>query len=517
VSARRVWGLLLMATVAISCTKLKSNRCDNNDDCGGATCNTQTKTCLTDGGAGGTGGLGGIGGAAGKPFSCADITCSGPTPICDMAVGSCQGCSTDTACKGLDSTKPLCVKATDAATGPAKGSCVGCLTDVDCSGSKATPVCSLDTGSCKGCDTQTATACKDLDSARPVCVIGTDAAAGPARGSCVGCLTNADCSSSKTTPICNLMKNSCAACATDLECKDIGPGICMQDGHCAAASEVMFVDESVTCPGLGSSTSPYCSLPTTVPKLAAGTNVIVILGGTNEQLTLATTSVAPVVIGRKNSAGDIGSIPANAGTAISIASDTVLIRDLTVDLGSGASSKGVLVSGASTNLTLRRVTVALGLKGLGVDAESGASLSIDQCYVENNSIGGILVNGATAIIQNSVIAANGGTTGYGIQFNVPGANTQFTINTVVGNQTAAISDFSHPVPLDYSIVVGATTNCPTTTSSLTAPPFSSTNPYHLTAPAPCAMQPTPPFPAYDLDGQPRVAPVDCGADQFVSP
>ena len=192
--------------------------------------------------------------------------------------------------------------------------------------------------------------------------------------------------------------------------------------------------------------------------------MIVILGGTNEQLTLATSGVAPVIIGRKNSNGDIGSVPANAGSAISIASDTVLIRDLTVDLGSGSSSKGVVVSGASTSLTLRRVTVALGLKGLGVDAESGASLTIDQCYIENNSVGGILVNGATAIVQNSVIAANGGTTGYGIQFNVPGANTQFTFNTVVGNPTAAISDFSHPVPLNNSIVAGPTTNCPPTNS-----------------------------------------------------
>jgi hypothetical protein len=185
--------------------------------------------------------------------------------------------------------------------------------------------------------------------------------------------------------------------------------------------------------------------------------VIVILGGTNEQLTLNTTGIAPVIIGRKNSNGDIGSIPANAGTAVSVTSDTVLIRDLTVDLGSGSSSKGVVVSGASTNVTLRRVTVALGLKGLGVDAENGASLTVDQCYVENNSVGGILVNGATATIQNTIIAANGGTTGYGIQFNAPGPTTAFTFNTVVGNPTAAISDLGHPVPLNNSIVIGPTT------------------------------------------------------------
>ncbi len=471
------------------------------------------------GGAGGMGGLGGVGGAGGKPFACADINCANPTPICDMAAASCKGCDTQvaSACKDLDSTKPFCVTATDAATGPAKGSCVSCLTSTDCSGTATTPICSSDTGSCKGCDTQAASACKDLDSMKPVCVTATDAAAGPAKGTCVGCLTNADCGGTKTKPICDLSTNSCAACGTDADCKDIGAGVCMLDGHCATAAEVMFVDESVTCTGMGTSASPYCSLPTTVPKLAAGKNVIVILGGTNEQLTLATTGVAPVIIGRKNSNGDVGSIPANAGTAISVNSDTVLIRDLTVNLGSGSSSKGVVVSGASTNLTLRRVTVALGLKGLGVDAESGALLTVDQCYVENNSVGGILVNGATATIQNTIIAANGGTTGYGVQFNAPGANTQFIFNTVMDNPTAAISDFSHPVPLNYSIVVGTTTNCPTPTSSTTAPPLSATNPYHLAGAAPCAMQPTPPFPLYDIDGQARVPLIDCGADQFVSP
>ena len=155
--------------------------------------------------------------------------------------------------------------------------------------------------------------------------------------------------------------------------------------------------------------------------------------------------------------------------------------------------------------------------GLGVDAETGTTLSMDRCYVENNPLGGILVNGAIATIQNTIIAKNGGTTGYGIQFNAPGA-TQFTFNTLADNPTAAISDLSHQVLLNNSIVAGPTTNC-LPTNSLTGtmvPPFSSTNPYHLTMSAACPMTPTPPIPAYDIDGQPRVAPVDCGADQFVA-
>ena len=80
---------------------------------------------------------------------------------------------------------------------------------------------------------------------------------------------------------------------------------------------------------------------------------MVILGGTNDQLTLATSGVAPVILGRQNAGGDVGSIPANAATAITVDSDTVLIRDLTVNSGTGTASKGIAVTGAGTSLSLR--------------------------------------------------------------------------------------------------------------------------------------------------------------------
>jgi hypothetical protein len=300
----------------------------------------------------------------------------------------------------------------------------------------------------------------------------------------------------------------------------VGPGVCMTDGHCAATSEVFFVDESATCPGTGSSSTPFCLLPTGAGALAKGQNVLVILGAVGERLVLATSQVNPVIIGRQNTAGDAPVIPASNGAGVSVSSDTVLIRDITVSGGlQSSNTRGVLVTGTAA-VSLLRVTVNLG-NGIGVDAETGATLSMDRCYVENNSLGGILVNGATATIQNTIIAKNGGTTGYGIQFNVPGT-TQFTFNTIADNPTAAISDLSHQVLLNNSIVAGPTTNCLPTNSLTTAPPFGSTDlslptPYHLTAHAACPAAPQSPFPPYDIDGQPRVAPIDCGADQFFSP
>jgi hypothetical protein len=468
-----------------------------------------------------------MGGAAGANvvFTCPNSACQGAKPICDVDAGMCRGCGAAkaAACGSLDAGTSICVPG-DA--GPLAGMCVGCLTDNDCGTTPQAPICNLTTGTCQGCDVAGTNACATKDAIKPVCATTATATATLAKGTCVGCLIDGDCrgTGSSKTPICNLSSNTCVPCTADADCKSVGPGVCMTDGHCAVSTEVFFVDESATtCPGTGASATPFCSLPTGAGALAKGQNVLVILGAVGERLVLATSQVSPVIIGRQNAAGDPAVIPASNGAGISVSSDTVLIRDIAVSQGSQSSNtRGVLVTG-SASASLLRVTVNLG-NGIGVDAETGATLSMDRCYVENNSLGGILVNGALATIQNTIIADNGGTTGYGIQFNAPGANTQFTFNTVADNPTAAISDLGHQVPLNNSIVAGPTTNCPPTNSLTGAmvPVFGSTdlkstNPYHLVAHAPCPMTPTPPIPAYDIDGQPRVAPVDCGADQFVMP
>ncbi len=520
VRVRWLSSLALLATAAFSCAKLNQGRCDQNGDCDvqhGYTCNPMKYCAPGAGGTGGTGGLGGVGGAAGSkgtggtPFACPNSKCSGNVPICDMDAGACEACSTNNACMKLSTTTPFCAPASDGGVSAPKGTCVGCLTSTNCVES-VKPICDTKTWTCAGCETSDA--CKALNLSTPICVTATDASANPKIGMCVGCLSNANCGG--LTPICNLSTNVCTACGSDTDCSAVGPGVCMTDGHCAGTTEVFFVEESAGCSGTGtgSSATPFCSLNSGAGALAKGQNVLVILGAVGERLVLATPQISPVIIGRQNAAGDAAVIPASNGAAIAVSSDTVLIRDITVSGGlQSSNTRGVLATGSAA-VSLLRVTVNLG-NGLGVDAETGTTLSMDRCYVENNSLGGILVNGAMATIQNSVIAKNGGTTGYGIQFNAPGT-TQFTFNTVADNPTAAISDLSHQVLLNNSIVAGPTTNCPPTNSftGTMVPAFSSTNPYHLTAQVGCPAAPQSPIPPYDIDGQPRVAPIDCGADQF---
>jgi hypothetical protein len=575
------------ATAALGCTKLISGMCDVESDCAGNSlgkthCEPSTKTCIfPTGGAGGAAGSaggmagaagskagaggavggaggagGGAGGAAGAKFTCASCggskpfcdvdagacrscgqvpgSCGGSKPICDVDAGTCRSCGqVPGSCGSPDGGTPVCVSA-DAGVNP--GMCVGCLADTNCKGT--TPICELgaDAGAardtCRGCTGTTD--CTQHDATTPVCVTATNAAGGAQPGTCVGCVANGNCGGGK--PICELTTtnagatvNTCRACAMDTECG--GPGVCMADGHCAGPSEVWFVDETATgctgaVQGTGSQTNPFCYLSLGLGAIQKGQNVLVILGAVGGRVSLTTTGgVNPVIIGRKDATGAAAVIPATTGAAISVSSDTVIIRDITLSGGLTApGTRGLLATG-SANVTLLRVIVNLGLGGPGVDAETGATLTMDECYLANNPVGGILVNGATATIQNTLIAANPSASGYGVQFNAPGSNTVFAFNTIAGYATAATSDLSHQVTLSDSIVLGPTTNCDTstcvTTASQTQPSFTTTvlqnpNPYHLTAHLACpGAQPTT-FPDHDIDGDPRTSTkLDCGADQLV--
>jgi hypothetical protein len=201
---------------------------------------------------------------------------------------------------------------------------------------------------------------------------------------------------------------ACRGCKSDSECSNTGPGICLDSGHCVADDEVVYVEFSATgCTGAdGFSSKPFCVPSDGVNRLGAKRNVLVLRGPMNGQLTLGTTSVSPVVVGRPNGQGD-ASIPANAGTAVTVSSDHVVIRDVTVNGGTGVGSKGIVVSGNGTTLLLRNVTVSLGANGLGIEADTGAMLTTDHSVVTGNPKGGIFLNGAGFDLENTKVTSNG--------------------------------------------------------------------------------------------------------------
>jgi len=196
-----------------------------------------------------------------------------------------------------------------------------------------------------------------------------------------------------------------------------------------------------------------------------------------------------------------------AGVGIAVSSDEVLVRDILVNLGS-ATGKGITVGGSGTVLRLVHVDVSTGA-GLGIQADSGAALIMDRCTVTNNSVGGLLINGASYNVENSIFAGNG----YGVQFSAPKSPSQFRFNTVVGT-VASFCELTNAQTLSNSIIVGVNTNCVLQECVTAMPTFSSTRPYHLTAKVPCPNADASSFPDHDIDNDVRTLPLDCGADQL---
>lgn len=227
-------------------------------------------------------------------------------------------------------------------------------------------------------------------------------------GACVPCVADKYCAGK--TPICNTATNTCGPCVKDSDCTN-APGVCMGDGHCADSSEVIFVQYSAAgCPNAdGTATNPFCTLQSGAAALSSTRPALVVVGPANDQLTLATSGFSPLIVGRADSSPTPGSIPANAGTAITVSSDNVMIRNLVVNVGTGMSTKGIVVKGNGTKLSLADVTVSL-TTGLGIDAEAGATLTMNHCTISNNKGGGIFLNGAAYDIEDTTVTNNGAAT-----------------------------------------------------------------------------------------------------------
>ena len=189
---------------------------------------------------------------SGVPCGCeGDSACSGATPACD-AVGVCAVCSATngTACTGAT---PVCDVPTN--------SCVGCLTDANCSGAK--PICDAMTLTCRACssnaDCSTPTpecATSGVNSGECVlCVADANCPAGSPKcttaNTCVQCVSAANCGGD--TPICT--GGACVACGSDADCTSTPTTpACEVWGACGQCSQT----NGTACSGA----SDVCDFPT---------------------------------------------------------------------------------------------------------------------------------------------------------------------------------------------------------------------------------------------------------------
>jgi hypothetical protein len=450
------------------------------------------------------------------------------TPICDG--GRCLTCTATAGCDNMpmrpgclmNACVPCamdpnaCARRTATPVCAASGACVECSPTSPCKPSNR-PICTND-GRCAGCGSDAQ--CIQAGAARPACEVAT--------GVCYECLADSHCGTA-TKPICDLASRSCVPCKLDNQCKR-GPGICMEDGHCASDAETILVG-----PGAGTACQapPMPTAAMNCPAkgingaLSGQRKVVVIRGAVGD---FAISPAMPAAVGRISIYGQNGNVkPPRDAVGITVTAGDVLIKNLTVAAGESADSHGIRVTGAATKLTLEAVTVE-GNGGTGVIAEAGTELRVRRCMIKGNGKGGLQIDGAAFDVENTVIAANmgalvpGSTTFYGgayLKAAAGGRAMAFRNNTIVDNAVAGlVCAAAYPVKglLVATNTVAQVLMCSVSASSKVDvnPGFDPARPYHITRMSPCynAGEMTD-HPGEDLDGdvRPQGGRSDCGADE----
>jgi hypothetical protein len=197
-----------------------------------------------DGGSGVNGGDGSLSGTEGGRNSSSGATGSGTSGGASSGGHAASGTSTDAASSGADANggggsstqeagvlctstgiPPGCVQCLSGADCPTiaphclNGTCVTCVTSADCGGG-STPVCWPSDNMCHAACSNGGMTCPTGAGQPSVC--------DPTTGACVGCLTTNDCPTS--APVCDSVTMQCVQCQTDSNCSGTTP-------HCDSTSQ----------------------------------------------------------------------------------------------------------------------------------------------------------------------------------------------------------------------------------------------------------------------------------------
>jgi parallel beta-helix repeat protein len=386
---------------------------------------------------------------------------------------------------------------------------------------------------------------------------------------CVQCTTDDHAQCGGVTPVCT--NNICAACTKHSDCAD--SGACRPDGSCAEAASVAYVDGDH-----GTDGAPCTKdLPCTKIDKAIGMKPLVKVSGTvTDRATLdnrtgtiiadAGAKLAPrtgdngvaleVKGGSDISIYDLQISNANNGHGISTA-DTANLSLTRVTVRDNGGN-GIIINNES-HVTCVKCLIASNMVR-GIDASGGAGrLTISQSTISDNLNGGIrLQDDASFQIISNIIFRNGQSTktaaaGILVQVNEPPSGAppnRLDFNTLSLNMS---SDSGQGIQCTAVAVLEASSNiiydnglapltavqvsgngCHYTYSdigpvgigvtdgNMMVPPgfdAQSSKPLHLSS-ASLARHMADPgadlrgLAAIDVDGDPRVAPADIGADQL---
>jgi hypothetical protein len=332
-----------------------------------------------------------------------------------------------------------------------------CVSSTSCA-APAMPICDSTTQSCRPCNSGSDdTACAMHGAGLRCKISGTNA------GQCTQCNVSADCAAA--APVCN-PDGSCRKCKTHGEC---ATGVCASDGTCAAASNILYVDNSdANCAtGDGSSGKPYCQMSDAVTNLGSHHFVHVAATATHYAgLSLGPSPMPspyfvggpfgaqPIVNATINDAGSLHCLElvANAGINISVTFDGFQLNGDSSGTNTycDGSAGSVAVTLKNCNLiggyrSVRLINCAgnLGESMFSSATDTGVSVENSSTWDLHNSFvflaAGIGVSAATAGSFNfNTVAFNGGFTTGSVADFAGGVNcgAAMTLNSsiVINNQ-----------------------------------------------------------------------------------
>lgn len=383
----------------------------------------------------------------------------------------------------------------------------GCISNDQCT--PPTAVCNVSTTVCVQCTSDQAAACKG---ATAVC---------SAANTCVQCTAAQPGACIATTPICNVDSNQCEKCTAHAQC--VASGVCLADGSCASQGDVAYVapapagTDNTTCTKANPCISPSKALQTQ-------RRYIRFSGATDEAVSIADQDVA--LIGEPNAQ----LTSTRNGLLLEIrGSSHVVVDQLVVTGASGTAGIGITLQVGSTgSLTISRSTISNN-QGGGVSILGGTFAVVGNVFYNNGgintSIGGIAIstpqNPANRLEFNT-FSRNQVQDGLGAAIQCA-AGAMFTARNNIMSENGTLTNAEQvggSCKHAYSIARPGTPLPPAQNNTSSDPAFvdAAKGDLHI-QPGSLARHAADPtsdltgIASQDIDGDPRVAPADIGADQ----
>jgi hypothetical protein len=449
-----------------------------------------------------------------------------------------------------------------------------CIDEADCKAAGLQTVRGCDVGLlCRGnqCIAEPCTTASKCEASAPYCVdelcaescvddghcpgFGQSAERFCIDGTCRACRIGiTDCEG--RAPICD--DGACRACKSHDECAS---GICMDDGRCANESDVAYVQSAGSATSECTRLSPCDSIGRALTVNPPRKYVLVGSGTYTSAASLAPVAerwivgagTAPLL--RRSTSGPV--ITISGGTAIRLQNLEIVGATGTTG-GQIELGNGVLCTATSgvPNVELQQVTIrenaVNGFFGVGCTLTAVASrfldnanfgvyigdstATFDRCLISGNHTG-LELDGGLYTIINSMIVRNQGEGGRGIDLYSVHSGHRVEFNTIADNVDTSGANYgmgiqcnlSAPASFPNNIIVrntrqtvGSACTYPSSIildTDISALKFKSPDvapyDYHITAGSSAIDAATLSTVDHDFDGQPRVAPRDVGADEYV--